>query len=135
MYDDFPKYDFFLLHRQSGNDWVVAAGYQCKQTRQTPDENHEAESTTKVPLSVWIEGSCSERRLVMDTATAKRRAVDETMSHGWHLLGAQKQDDLLGCSVAEALPGRTVDVVDATYSKLCLAEVAYHEHHNRAFAA
>lgn len=71
---------------------------------------------------------CMQRRVDTDRA-GKRRHVDQTLSHGWLLMGRPKLDDLLGISGSEALPGRTVDSVEATYSSRCSAENAYHDAH------
>jgi hypothetical protein len=43
----FPMYDFFVLHRE-GDDWKIAAGYQCKQGTERPSDA----AAPEVPLSV-----------------------------------------------------------------------------------
>lgn len=120
---DFPKYDFFLLHRQVGR-WQIAAGYQCKQTVESPTETAEDKST--VGVSVWIEGKCRSKRAVSD-GTGKRRLVDRAESRGWVLLSAEAQDRFLGVTVAQALPSKVVDPDVAQYSTSCAAEVSYYE--------
>ena len=89
---NFPKYDFFLLHRTHEGSWHVAAGYQCKQTSEHPTDV--AEDKTKVGVSVWIEGNCRTKRAVSDGA-GKRRHVDYTTSNGWVLLSAQHKTTFL----------------------------------------
>lgn len=119
---EFPKYDFFLLHRQA-DGWQITAGYQCKQTAQSPTEP--AEDKRKVGVSVWIGGKCSSKRAVSDGT--KRRFVDQTESNGWVLLSAEAQDSFLGVTVAQALPSKIVDPADAQYSALCAAEKSYYD--------
>jgi hypothetical protein len=123
IHREFPKYDFFLLHR-TNEVWSVAAGYQCKQTSEYPTEA--AEDNTRVAVSVWVEGRCKENRAATDGA-GKRRLVDNITSKGWVLMSASAQDDFLGFTVAQALPSRTVDPANAHYRNLCLAEKAYKE--------
>jgi len=90
----FPMYDYFVLHRAEGG-WKIAAGYQCKQGTEHPNE----ESSPDVPLSVWIEGKCRKYRVREDGARVTRNEV-----RGWVLLGESDQVDMLGVSVSEALP-------------------------------
>ena len=122
----FPKYDFFVLHKPANGSWHVAAGYQCKQTSEHPTDAAEDKAT--VGVSVWIKGNCNTKRAVPD-GTGKRRLVDETNSKGWVLLSASApaQDDFLGFTVAQALPSRIVDPTDAHYSNFCLAEKSTYE--------
>lgn len=115
----FPLYDFFVLHRNSSNNmWDIVAGYQCKQTKQSIDQNHAA--GVDVPLSVWVEGNCSEFR-----QDAKKQKVQQDSKHGWTVLGRKMQQDLLGVSVWEALPFNVPDDYEAQYDNRCSAEVRY----------
>jgi hypothetical protein len=79
LHREFPKYDFFLLHR-TNEFWSVAAGYQCKPTSEYPTKA--AEVKTRVGVSVWVEGRCKGNRAATDGA-GKRRLVDNTTSKGW----------------------------------------------------
>jgi hypothetical protein len=96
MSASFPMYDFFLLHRID-EQWVVAAGYQCKKGSESPTEH--ALTKDIIRLSVWIEGKCRNYRVA--TQGARMPAKIEL---GWHLLGEPVQTGVLGVSVSEALP-------------------------------
>jgi len=95
MYASFPTYDFFLLHREGKRNWKVIVGYQCKQGSENPSED----AWKDVPTSVWIEGKCRRYRVRGDG-----QRVSTKLHRGWTLLGESNQADLLGVSVAEALP-------------------------------
>lgn len=113
MFESFPTYDFFLLHK-GGEGWKVAAGYQCKQGTEHPSEDAWAE----IPLSVWIEGKCRKYRVQDD---GKR--VSEKLHRGWVLLGESNQVDFLGVSVSEALPHDPA----VEENPCCSAEKAWNE--------
>ena len=115
---NFPTYDFFVLHRNSNDGWDIKAGYQCKQTQQSIDQSHAADGN--VPLSVWIKGHCKSFR-----HDAKKRKVQQVTRHGWTVLGSEKQKDLLGVSVWEALPCNVPDEMEACYDDRCVAERKY----------
>lgn len=112
LYSSFPTYDFFVFHRNDGN-WITAAGYQCKLGNELPDEHHRA--WTNVGLSVWIGGSCRKYRV--ESATR----VQQTEKYGWVLMAAEKQFDILGVSILQALPRRSV-LLSNLPCKLCDAE-------------
>jgi hypothetical protein len=95
LFASFPSYDFFLFHRD-GRNWMPAAGYQCTLGDELPDKKHTA--LTNVGLSVWIGGSCRKYRV--DAGTR----VPQTEKYGWVLMGADRQVDMLGVSISEALP-------------------------------
>jgi len=94
LFASFPVYDFFVLHRISG-EWRVVAGYQCKQGSKYPSED----ADTAVDLSVWLEGKCRKYR-IGDSGDH----VDMKNERGWVLLGESNQTELLGVSISEALP-------------------------------
>ena len=94
LFASFPVYDFFVLHRIS-HGWRVAAGYQCKQGTNYPNED----ADEQVDLSVWLEGKCRKYRVGDDGAH-----VDMKEERGWLLLGENNQMGLLGVSISEALP-------------------------------
>ena len=90
----FPKYDFFLLHRRPPRlrgKWKIKVGFQCKMTREYPDEKHAAEAKSIVPISVWVEGSPPETR-------------DMSESHGWKMMTKQDVRSFLGESIFHCLP-------------------------------
>lgn len=91
LYDQFPKYDFFLLHRRSRfQNWSVMVGYQCKTTRSYPDKKHAAE-TKQVKMSVWVEGKCPGSRSKNET------------THGWEMMDDAELQNFLGASFYHAL--------------------------------
>ncbi|KAG7365868.1 hypothetical protein IV203_028538 [Nitzschia inconspicua] len=59
LYEHFPKYDFFLLHRGQLRGWSIEVGYQCKMGQQYLDRAHRAESR-RVVKSLWVEGKGPE---------------------------------------------------------------------------
>lgn len=95
LYDQFPKYDFFLLHRRKDRrfrkEWHIRVGYQCKFTRSYPDKEHSA-ATRWVEESIWVEGDCPESR----TKPGK--------THGWRLMDKAELGKFLGASFYHALP-------------------------------
>jgi hypothetical protein len=91
LYDQFPKYDFFLLNRRGRfQNWSVKVGYQCKTTRSYPDKKHAAE-TKQVRTSVWVEGKCPGSR-----------TKDKT-THGWEMMDDAELQNFLGASFYHAL--------------------------------
>ena len=91
LYDQFPKYDFFLLHRRSRfQNWSVTVGYQCQTTPSYPDKTHAAE-TKQVKLSIWVEGKCPGSRSKNET------------THGWEMMDDAELQNFLGASFYHAL--------------------------------
>ena len=93
LYDQFPKYDFFLLHRNQFRKrrWTIKVGFQCKMTRQYPDKKHEAEAKKRVTTSVWVEGM-----------PPRSRATEN--SFGWEMIDMNNLQSILGESIFHALP-------------------------------
>jgi hypothetical protein len=120
LFASFPSYDFFLFHRD-GRNWKPAAGYQCKLGDELPDKKHTA--LTNVGLSVWIGGSC--RKYCVEAGTR----VPQTKKYGWVLMGADRQVDMLGVSISEALPHHTA-LLSILPCKLCDAENSLQDHRN-----
>ena len=127
LFASFPIYDFFIFHRV-GDDWVAAAGYQCKLGHELPNEEHDA--WEGVNLSVWIGGSCRMYRI--DKAGARVPCAEK---FGWKVLGQDTQFDMLGVSISEALPHHVASVnshvcefCDAEQHMLERKEVAVAEH-------
>jgi len=118
LFAPFPTYDFFLLHRE-GRNWKAVVGYQCKQTRECPSED----AWQDVAKSVWVEGKCCQYRVQND---GKR--VSEKEQRGWTLLSESNQADMLGISVAEALPRDPASIQDNR--PCCKAEEAWDQHHS-----
>lgn len=110
LFASFPTYDFFLLHKKAKGQWLVAAGYQCKQGTESPSED----AWKQVALSVWIEGK------YRNYSVRQGSRVTATLHLGWHLLGESTQADFLGVSVLEALPLDSVEAVNSN----CPAEAA-----------
>jgi hypothetical protein len=73
LFASFPVYDFFVLHR-TNTGWRVAAGYQCKQGSNYPEED----ADEAVSMSVFLEGRCRKyiglKRLANDWTGRNRRA-------------------------------------------------------------
>ena len=95
LYDQFPKYDFFLLHRRKDRpfrkSWRIKVGYQCKVSRAYPEQKDTAD-TRLVEESIWIEGDCPDSR----TKTGKTR--------GWKMMDKAELLQFLGASFYHALP-------------------------------
>jgi hypothetical protein len=106
FYSSFPLYDFFVLHRED-KTWKIAAGYQCKQGTERPTEI----ASPIVPLSVWVEGKCRKYRV---STAGNRVPVDNVL--GWEILGTNRQNEMLGVSISEALPEE-----QAKFEKCCPA--------------
>jgi hypothetical protein len=116
LFASFPVYDFFVLHRTS-TGWRVAAGYQCKQGFNFPEEDADA----AVSMSVWLGGRCRKYRVEEDG-----EQLDSKKEKGWILLGENFQTDLLGVTVSEALP---LDP-GCRESALCPAEMCCNQRRN-----
>lgn len=96
LYDQFPKYDFFLLHRKQFRKrrWTIKVGFQCKMTRQYPDKKHKAEAKRRVTTSVWVEGM-----------PPRSRATENNF--GWEIIDMNNLQSFLGESIFHALPEPT----------------------------
>ena len=117
LFASFPTYDFFLLHfDKEGGTWNVAAGYQCKMGTENPSED----AWQEVPLSVWLEGKCRRYRVEADG-----RQVAAKKHRGWFMMGESKQADMLGVSVAEALPQDSAPGLGTSSSVVCRAETLW----------
>jgi hypothetical protein len=116
LFASFPVYGFFVLHRTSTGG-RVAAGYQCKQGFNYPEEH----ADEAVPMSVWLEGRCRKYRVGEDG-----ERLDWKKEKGWILLGESFQTDLLGVTVSEALP---LDP-GCGESALCAAEMCCKQRRN-----
>ena len=105
LYEGFPNYDFFLIHRGLLGGWFIAAGYQCKKSIEYPDDDHAAEAKRKVKQSIWVEGRPPNFR------RTKRLK-------GWNMLALKDLKDFLGESMFDALrpnvnkPGECACCVD-----------------------
>uniref|UniRef100_A0A6S8NPX8 Uncharacterized protein n=1 Tax=Amphora coffeiformis TaxID=265554 RepID=A0A6S8NPX8_9STRA len=118
MYASFPTYDFFLLHREGKRNWKVIVGYQCKQGSENPSED----AWKDILTSVWIEGKCRRYRVRGDG-----QRVSTKLHRGWTLLSESNQADLLGVSVAEALPQEPV--CGQEERQCCVAEQEWDARH------
>jgi hypothetical protein len=116
LFASFPVYDFFVLHR-TNTGWRVAAGYQCKQGSNYPEED----ADEAVSMSVFLEGRCRKYRV----EEAGER-LDWKKQKGWILLGENFQTDLLGVTVSEALPPDP----GCRESALCAAEMCCNQRRN-----
>lgn len=118
LFDNFPVYDFFVFHRSGAGDWTVAAGYQRKKKREYPMDN----PLPGVLLSVWLEGGCPKYRRPDNKGRRQR-----SMRDGWVVLDLGGQCEMLGESIANALPVACDDqVAEEAPHKFCGSERGEH---------
>lgn len=102
----YDLYDFFILQRGGvEGQWEAAAGYQCKKSRDYPQEKPD---TKNVKMSVWLEGKPPVYR-VRQEKDKKTTQVQQIYYDGWLLMAKDRQSQLLGVSVSEALPPDETD--------------------------
>jgi hypothetical protein len=88
--------------------------YQCKSGSDHPTKV----ASAKVPLSVWVEGTCRSYRR-QDASRSYYGTMKKEKR--WTMLGASNEQEILGISISEALPQDPVDNDDLE-RPLCLAE-------------
>lgn len=118
IYASFPTYDFFLLHREGESNWKTVVGYQCKQGTENPTE----EAWKDVSVWVWIAGKCRIYRVQDDG-----QRVSKKLHRGWTLRSESHQTNLLGVSIAEALP--QAEASSQEERQCCRAEQAWDQSH------